>query len=324
MPKQFDVQGHRGCRGLRPESSLPGFENALDLGVTTLECDLHLTRDGVPVIWHDPMVGPRFARHRSGEPLTKPVAIAQATWDELRQLVVDGNPDPGLWSEQRAEPGTATPLWVQTHDPLPAVSADPKARLRADAYRLARLGDLLSFVAAYAGELGKQAGKSDAQRQRASRVIYNVETKRNPNNPAAIGDAFDGTEPGAFEKAILKAVQEAKVLDRFVLQSFDHRSLRAAKKLEPKLRLSALYGNTIPARVVGELKDLSAEFFSPNYQRLSERQVKEAQAAGVKVVPYTANDPLAMQRLIDWEVDGIITDYPNRLIPLVQARHWEF
>ena len=55
MPDRFNLQGHRGARGLRPENTLPSFETALDLGVTSVETDLHLTRDSVPVLCHDPM-----------------------------------------------------------------------------------------------------------------------------------------------------------------------------------------------------------------------------------------------------------------------------
>ena len=52
----FEVQGHRGARGLRPENTLCGFEFALDLGVASIETDVHLTRDGVPVLCHDPII----------------------------------------------------------------------------------------------------------------------------------------------------------------------------------------------------------------------------------------------------------------------------
>ena len=46
----FDLQGHRGARGLAPENTLPAFERALAIGVTTLELDVAITRDGVLVI----------------------------------------------------------------------------------------------------------------------------------------------------------------------------------------------------------------------------------------------------------------------------------
>ena len=56
LPSGFDASGHRGARGLLPENSLPAFEAALDLGVRTLELDLHFTQDGHVVVWHDPII----------------------------------------------------------------------------------------------------------------------------------------------------------------------------------------------------------------------------------------------------------------------------
>ena len=56
LPAGFDVQGHRGARGLKPENTLPAFETALDLGVTTLELDMHFTADQHVVIWHDDQI----------------------------------------------------------------------------------------------------------------------------------------------------------------------------------------------------------------------------------------------------------------------------
>lgn len=54
----IDIQGHRGARGLLPENSLAGFAKALAIGVTTLELDTVITRDGVIVIAHDPRLNP--------------------------------------------------------------------------------------------------------------------------------------------------------------------------------------------------------------------------------------------------------------------------
>lgn len=58
----FDVQGHRGARGLAPENTLTAFRAALDLGVTTLELDVGLTRDGHVVIAHDRKLNARCQR----------------------------------------------------------------------------------------------------------------------------------------------------------------------------------------------------------------------------------------------------------------------
>src|SRR5271166_5116502 len=62
MSRSFVLQGHRGARGLKPENTLPSFEVALDLGVSSIETDVHLTRDGVPILCHDPEVSGRLCR----------------------------------------------------------------------------------------------------------------------------------------------------------------------------------------------------------------------------------------------------------------------
>ena len=70
LPEGFEAQGHRGARGLLPENTLPSFEAALDLGVTTLELDLHFTEDGELVVWHDPLIEKQNAAYRGRRPQT--------------------------------------------------------------------------------------------------------------------------------------------------------------------------------------------------------------------------------------------------------------
>ena len=68
----FDLQGHRGARGLAPENTLVGFAKALEIGVTTLETDLAVTRDGVLVLVHDRVLNPDIIRGPDGEWLPSP------------------------------------------------------------------------------------------------------------------------------------------------------------------------------------------------------------------------------------------------------------
>src|SRR5262245_25513347 len=88
MTPSFDLQGHRGARGLKPENTLPAFEVAFDLGVTTVETDLPLTRDGVPVLCHDPTL--------DGQP------VSTLDLARLREYRADRNPDPRRFPEQDA------------------------------------------------------------------------------------------------------------------------------------------------------------------------------------------------------------------------------
>src|SRR6476469_1917285 len=82
----FDLQGHRGARGLAPENTLPAFATALSLGVVTLELDTGITRDGVVVVSHDPFSNPDIARGPDGAFLKeKGPAISRISYSELQR-----------------------------------------------------------------------------------------------------------------------------------------------------------------------------------------------------------------------------------------------
>ncbi len=67
----FDLQGHRGCRALMPENSLPGFLKAVELGVNTLEMDVVISRDEQIVVSHEPWMSHVICSHPDGRPVTK-------------------------------------------------------------------------------------------------------------------------------------------------------------------------------------------------------------------------------------------------------------
>ena len=106
----FDLQGHRGARGLAPENTLAAFSAALAVGVTTLELDVHVTRDGQVVVTHDPRLNPAFTRDAEGRWVDEPgPAVIELTLAQL-QLCEVGRAKPGsryaqLWPEQRGMDG---------------------------------------------------------------------------------------------------------------------------------------------------------------------------------------------------------------------------
>jgi glycerophosphoryl diester phosphodiesterase len=299
LPEGFDVEGHRGTRGLKPENTLPAFETALDLGVTTLELDLHYTADGVAVIWHDDSIGKDKCQLDlvASDPLPpdpdlvstpkSALMISQLTFNQVQKYHCDRNPDPDQFPEQRNGP---TPL-------------------AGDRYQIISLAELFDFVDAY----GANVRKSAAQQENARRVQFNVETKRQPNNPAGINDGFDGTNPGSLEQAIVDLVEQRGLVERVIVQSFDHRSLWAVRKLNPAIRLAALTsGRADPAAYAAQ----GAAIWSPQATDLTPALLEEAHMAGLQVVPWTVNDPGDMRRLIDLGVDGLISDRPDVLLML--------
>lgn len=292
----FDVQGHRGARGLRPENTLPAFEAALDLGVTTLELDLHYTADRQIVVWHDPVVEPDKCGLAEGapaaipdpdDPATQPDrAIAALTAEQLGWFECDRNPDEGAFPDQRAEP----------------------AELAGYDYRVVTLAELLEFVRSYAeSEL-----KTASQRENAERVGFNVETKRRPDDPSTIGDGFDGGNAGPFELALLDLADRFELNDRVTVQSFDPRSLRAVHAIDPNIRLASLTFST--STDLADLVSDGATVWSPRASTLTAQRIADAHSIGLEVIPWTVNDPAEMDELISWGVDGIITDRPDLLL----------
>ena len=296
LPEGFDAQGHRGARGLIPENTLPSFEAALDLGVTTLEVDLHFSQDGEVVIWHDPVIGKDKCR------LPEDTAVGDEVPDPknpLRRILVSQQPLSVIQSFQCDLNPDANRFPKQEVLDMPLAGTD---------YRIVTLAELFDFVEAYA----QSAEKTDLQRANAAVIQFNIETKRKPNNPEYIDDGFTGGEAGPFELAILAVIAEYGLHNRVVIQSFDHRSLQVVRAIDPDIRLAALTTN-------GEAKvkvynGYKFDIWSPRSRDLTPELLAEAQGLGLEVIPWTVNDIVEMEKLIDMGVDGIISDRPDLLL----------
>ncbi len=273
---EFEVQGHRGARSLAPENTLVGFETALDVGVASVETDVHLTRDDVPVLFHDAYISAE-ARPR----------LRSLTLQELRAFRIEG-PTTG-----------ATPL------------ADRFAAMHGVHPRgIPTLSELFAFVADYAGA----PEKTNSQQERARTLIFDIELKRVPFVPETIGDGFNGMDPATLERQVVAAIRSAGVLERARVRSFDHRCVLAIKQLEPALPTGLLIYNTRPVDIAKMIKQARADFYCPDYRFLDADAVRQVIAAGKRVIPYTVNEPADWERLIGWGVHGITTDVPDRLL----------
>jgi len=301
--RPFELQGHRGARGLRPENTLAAFEAALDAGVTSVETDLHLTRDGAVVLCHEPFLDAALFTPPTAD-APRP-AVADATRAELRLWRADRNPDPSRFPDQVAEAGALT-CWFAGQFGL-------------DPFAVPTLADLFHFAAAYAGEAGAAVGKSPYQRERAARVRFDLELKRVPFHPERINDGYTGRAPGLLERRIVEAVRAAGVADRTTVRGFDHRCVRFLRALEPRLTGAVLVAHTAPAVVAEIVLQADARIYCPSFDFVDAEMVRQAHAVGVRVLPWTVNEPEHWKRLIDWGVDGITTDYPDRLAERLQA-----
>ncbi|MCW3088164.1 MAG: glycerophosphodiester phosphodiesterase, partial [Sediminibacterium sp.] len=103
--KHFDTQGHRGCRGLMPENTIPAMLKAIDLGVTTLETDAVITRDHQVVLSHEPFFNHEISTKPNGMPVTeaeeKSLNIFRMDYDEIRKFDVGLRPHPRFPAQQK-------------------------------------------------------------------------------------------------------------------------------------------------------------------------------------------------------------------------------
>jgi glycerophosphoryl diester phosphodiesterase len=287
----FDLEGHRGARGLAPENTIAAFARALEIGVTTLETDLAVTADNVLVISHDPLLNPDIVRGPDRAWLSaKNTAIRTLTLAQLKQYDIG-----------RADPASRYARQFPEQQP-------------ADGERFPTLGEVFALVRA--------SGKA---------VRLNLETKIAPMRPDETVDA------ATFARLVVAAVRSAGMADRVTIQSFDWRTLVEAKRIAPDIETACLTIETATDDTVrrgdyaaspwhagfdlaahgGSLPRLAqaagCSVWSPFWRNVTAQSVGDARAHAIKVLPWTVNDPSDMNRLIDWQVDGIITDYPDRL-----------
>lgn len=147
----------------------------------------------------------------------------------------------------------------------------------------------------------------------APRVEFNIETKIFPAEPEL------SPAPAEFAALVAAAVKKHGLEKRVMVQSFDVRTLKAVKKLAPAIRTSQLTYEEL-LDIVPALKAAGTDIWSPNYKWITPEAVKEAQAAGYKVAPWTINTKKEWEAAIAAGVDAIITDYPAALVDYLEAR----
>ncbi|HEX2216175.1 MAG TPA: glycerophosphodiester phosphodiesterase [Xanthobacteraceae bacterium] len=295
----FDLQGHRGARGLAPENTLAAFATALSIGVTTLELDVGLSKDGALVVYHDRWLNPDITRGPDGAHLTaRGPLIRSLTVEELKGYDVGR-----LKADSR---------YAQTF-------AQQRA---ADGERIPTLAEVFELV----------------RRSGADRVRFNIETKLSPSAPD------DTADPETFARALAEAVRASGLAARVSVQSFDWRTLKGMQRIAPELTRVCLTVQSSNFDTVQRDKPGASPFtagldvddfggstpklvhaagcavWSPSFRDLTAERLAEAKALGLKVIPWTVNEPADMERLTAMEVDGIITDYPDRLRKVMADR----
>lgn len=268
IPK-FDIQGHRGARGLMPENTIPAFLLALDSGVTTIELDLAVTKDKKLVVSHEPWMNAAICTDPDGNPIDEKQEhkfnIYKMNYDEVKQW------DCGMKGNERFPQQQK----MNVHKPL--------------------LSEVIIAI------------ENHIKSYTRYEVDYNIEIKSEP----ASDNKFHPT-PKVFSDLAYNLIDEYLPLDRVVIQSFDFRVLKYWHEKYPDVRLAALVENK--KSVEQNLDDLgfNPSIYSPDFTLLKKEDIKFLHDKKIRVIPWTVNEPKDMLSLKGMDVDGFITDYPDR------------
>ena len=293
----LDLQGHRGARGLLPENTLPSFERALALGVTTLELDIAITSDGVLVVSHDPLLNPDITRDASGRFLDqRGPAIHAMTWAQVQSYDVG-----------RLKPGTEYARQFPEQQPV-------------DGTRIPRLADVFDLV--------KRSGDD--------KVRFAIETKVTPDKPEetlapepfarAVVDEIRNAGMGgrsqilSFDWRTLQVVQKIAPEIPTVYLSIQRRFDNIGAGRGGESLWTAGFQFREHGSVPRMIKAAGGHYWSVFFNDLDADKLKEAHALGLKVLVWTVNDPAVMGRMLGYGVDGLITDRPDLARKLLEER----
>lgn len=275
--QNFDIQGHRGCRGLLPENSIEAMKRAIDLGVTTLEMDVVISKDKQVFLSHEPFLSHEICLDKNKNEITeaneRSYNLYQMNYDEIKTCDCGSKIHPRFLDQQKLE----------TYKPL--------------------LSDVIYFVEEYISKLQKgDLGK---------KIYYNIETKSDPK-----GDGIYHPEPKEFVDLLISVLKNTTISDRVYIQSFDVRTLQYLHQKYPKYKTVLLVENKMSIEENLKTLGFKPNVYSPEFILLDEKKVKLLHKKGIKVIPWTVNKTEDMQKLISYKVDGLITDYPNRYFEL--------
>lgn len=289
LPDGFDLQAHRGGLGETTEESRRAFEKAIELGVTTLELDIGISADGVPVVWHDPTISASKCRDTApaaeGDPMFPYVgdAVHALTWDQLQTLACDVPP---------AE-----------HPDAEVVEGNTLIRLR-DVFAVAAERDADVHFNIETKIEADQPGLTASPQEFVDTIL------------AAVREAgvTDKVMIQSFDWRSLPLVRAAEPSIPLVMLWNDSTWFPGSEWTGP-VDYDAVGGDILAAADM-----LGVEVLSPSHTLVDADLIAGAHGAGYRVVPWTVDETDRMNALLELGVDGLITDYPTRLRAVMAER----
>lgn len=270
----FDIQGHRGYRGLYPENSIQGFIKALEIGVNTLELDVVISADNKVVVSHEPWMSYHICIDSIGNKISDDKIkynLYSMDYNYIRKF------DCGIVGNSKFPEQNK----ISTFKPT--------------------LNYTIKMIEDYATD------------NLIKLPNYNIEIKSKPGTDLLF---HPGTKE--FSDLVISVIDSLSIFDRVTIQSFDFRVLRYVNQEYPNVKLSALVSDNFNPEI--NLNDLGfyPYAYSPNYNFLDCNNVKYMQEKKIKVIPWTVNSNDDIANVLNLGVDGIISDYPDRVIKIIE------
>ena len=298
-PNHIKIYGHRGARGDLPENTLDSFKYLFENNINAYETDILISKDLIPVITHDFRLDPSFTKDEEGDWITdENIKIFDLTYNEISKFDV----------------GSLNKLTRYGRRFLNQRSLENQ--------KIPKLDELL--------ELSSKNLSQD--------TIINLEIKSTPDEK--------NLTPGPKEmvQIVLNDIKKSNLQDKIIISSFDWRILREVKNQNPEISRAYLtfqqekgmkikktiYSKSpwidhIPLTIVYDLpkiiKELGGSAWHPYYKDINKKAVKDAHDYNLPVNVWTVNDEYNMLKMIEYEVDGIMTDYPLKLKELCDKKN---
>ena len=298
-PNHIKIYGHRGARGDLPENTLDSFKYLFENNINAYETDILISKDLIPVITHDFRLDPSLTKDEEGDWITdENIKIFDLTYNEILKYDV----------------GSLNKLTRYGRRFLNQRSLENQ--------KIPKLDELL--------ELSSKNLSQD--------TIINLEIKSTPDEK--------NLTPGPKEmvQIVLNDIKKSNLQDKIIISSFDWRILREVKNQSPEISRAYLtfqqekgmkikktiYSKSpwidhIPLTIVYDLpkiiKELGGSAWHPYYKDINKKAVKDAHDYNLPVNVWTVNDEYNMLKMIEYEVDGIMTDYPLKLKELCDKKN---
>jgi glycerophosphoryl diester phosphodiesterase len=145
-------------------------------------------------------------------------------------------------------------------------------------------------------------------------VNYNIEIKYSKNEENVYHPTAE-----AFTKLVYDLIISKGIKDKCNVQCFDEKPLNILHRMDDKIATALLVGDTGYVETKLAKLDFEPTIYSPHYKLVNDELVKYCHKNGLKIIPWTINEEQDITKIINMGVDGIITDYPDKVIEIYEG-----